>query len=283
MIKRAASGSGRGRACRSSQAASTLSICRLPTCPQQSEGSLQSRSPCAQSWGSSSPLAPQHGDAPQAHDGLMQYGAFGGMSPYAMVADGASVRATSVPAFDLTAANPQYHPVGAASQRGPLLIRASPADLDRHVAEHIRVRQDDELHRRLGTPCVLWAAQTLHGKLPTGVHASRNDWLTAPSHPCAQPVITGGESYQRQARGPSPHGGQQPVPSNVAQVAGEAPQVCGVGSGTGMRQAVVSGLGSGSGPMHPSVGCRATICHCHILSGRREQRRLILVAVECPA
>ena len=48
----------------------------------------------------------------------MQYGAFGGMSPYAMVADGASVRATSVPAFDLTAANPQYHPVGLPHRKG---------------------------------------------------------------------------------------------------------------------------------------------------------------------
>ncbi len=49
-------------------------------------------------------------------------------------------------------------------------------------------------------------------------------------------MITGGESYQRQARGPSPHGGQQPVPSNVAQVAGEAPQVCGFGSGLASQQ-----------------------------------------------
>ena len=50
--------------------------------------------------------------------------------------------------------------------------------------------------------------------------------VTLTTHLHLQPVITGGDPYQRQARSPLPHGAQQPVPSNVAQVPGEAPQVC---------------------------------------------------------
>ncbi len=71
----------------------------------------------------------------------MQYGAFGGLPPYAMVSDGASLRASSAPAFDLTAVHPQYHLVGVASQ-GPLLITTCCVRASRiHVAEHISCRQ----------------------------------------------------------------------------------------------------------------------------------------------
>ena len=96
---------------------------------------LASRTILQQRWHTG--VTSRHCVAPQAHDGLMQYGAFGGLSPYAMVADGASVRATSAPAFDLAAAHPQYHPVGVAPH-GPLLVPASSAVFDRHAVERIR-------------------------------------------------------------------------------------------------------------------------------------------------
>ena len=56
----------------------------------------------------------------QAQDGLMPYGSYGssGPPPYGMAADGgggggggASMRASSAPSFDLTAAHGQFHPV----------------------------------------------------------------------------------------------------------------------------------------------------------------------------
>ncbi len=102
----------------------------------------------------------------------MQYGAFGGLSPYAMVADGASVRATSTPAFDLTAAHPQYHLVGVASQ-GPLSIRASPADFVRHDAERTRSRTEATRPGK-GSEChVLRAPEAVQRK---GAHRGVCSW-----------------------------------------------------------------------------------------------------------
>ena len=98
------------------------SFCRLVTRSWR-PGNLRlvRRSTCLHCCSSGNAPALKHGVviALQAQDGLMQYGAFGGMSPYAMVADGASIRASSAPAYDLTPAHPQYHPVGVDSQGPP--------------------------------------------------------------------------------------------------------------------------------------------------------------------
>lgn len=81
----------------------------------------------------------------QAQDGLMQYGSFGGPSPYSIGGDGgASVRASSAPVFDLTAA--QYHPV-----RAPLYTGSTPDT----ASPHSELRRTSRRSKPCSAPALL--------------------------------------------------------------------------------------------------------------------------------